>query len=66
MFQKQHQMQAKIEYVAWIKNKGKVVLNTINDKLLENIQLCLNNGCLVGDTLVKTKEGLKEIREIKV
>ncbi|WWU65525.1 HNH endonuclease [Clostridium baratii] len=32
----------------------------------ENIQLCLNNGCLVGDTLVKTKEGLKEIREIKV
>lgn len=56
----------KNDYVTWIKNKGEVVLNTINDKLPENIQLCLNNGCLVGDTLVKTKEGLKEIREIKV
>ncbi|WP_415331149.1 DNA/RNA non-specific endonuclease [Clostridium perfringens] len=56
----------KNDYVTWIKNKGEVVLNTINDKLPGNIQLCLNNGCLVGDTLVKTKEGLKEIREIKV
>ncbi|MDU4910903.1 polymorphic toxin-type HINT domain-containing protein [Clostridium baratii] len=56
----------KNDYVTWIKNKGEVVLNTINDKLPESIQLCLNNGCLVGDTLVKTKEGLKEIREIKV
>lgn len=53
-------------YVTWIKNKGEVLLNTVNDKLPKDIQICLNGGCLLGNTLVRTENGLKEIREIKV
>ncbi|WP_371025332.1 polymorphic toxin-type HINT domain-containing protein [Paraclostridium ghonii] len=54
------------DYVAWIKNKGEVPLNTVTDELSQDIQVCINNGCLVGDTLVKTIDGLKVIKEIKV
>ncbi|WP_195237746.1 polymorphic toxin-type HINT domain-containing protein [Clostridium perfringens] len=53
-------------YVTWIKNKGEVLLNAVNDKLPKDIQICLNGGCLLGNTLVRTENGLKEIREIKV
>ncbi|WP_371025366.1 HNH endonuclease [Paraclostridium ghonii] len=56
----------KSDYVVWIKDKGEFILNKVNNKLPESIQLCLKNGCLVGDTLVKTKDGLKFIKEIKV
>ena len=53
------------EYVAGIKNVGEVFLSKVNDVLPDGICICLDGGCLVGETLVKTKEGLKEIREIK-
>ncbi|WP_250673789.1 RNase A-like domain-containing protein [Paraclostridium ghonii] len=56
----------KNDYVTWIKNKGEVPLNTVTDELSKDIQVCINNGCLVGDTLVKTIDGLKFIKEIKV
>ncbi|WP_250675736.1 polymorphic toxin-type HINT domain-containing protein [Paraclostridium ghonii] len=56
----------KNDYVVWIKNKGEVPLNTVTDELSKDIQVCINNGCLVGDTLVKTIDGLKVIKEIKV
>ncbi|WP_284694006.1 GH-E family nuclease [Paraclostridium ghonii] len=56
----------KNDYVVWIKDKGESLLNKVNNKLPESIQLCLKNGCLVGDTLVKTIDGLKFIKEIKV
>ncbi|MGV2804246.1 hypothetical protein GNF85_11280 [Clostridium perfringens] len=56
----------KNDYVTWIKNKGEVLLNAVNDKLPKDIQICLNGGCLLGNTLVRTENGLKEIREIKV
>ncbi len=56
----------KNDYISWIKDKGKVLLNTVNDKLPDSIALCLDGGCLMGETLVKTLEGLKPIREIEI
>ncbi|WP_250674109.1 polymorphic toxin-type HINT domain-containing protein [Paraclostridium ghonii] len=54
------------DYVTWIKNKGEVQLNTVTDKLSHNTQVSLDIGCLVGNTLVKTTDGLKVIKEIRV
>ncbi|MCX0355699.1 hypothetical protein LI064_14355 [Clostridium perfringens] len=56
----------KNDYISWIKDKGKVLLNTVNDKLPDSIALCLDSGCLIGETLVKTLEGFKPIRELEI
>lgn len=56
----------KNDYISWIKDKGKVLLNTVNDRLPDSIALCLDGGCLTSETLVKTLEGFKPIREIVI
>lgn len=55
------------DYVAWIKDRGKTFLSNTNDKLPPWMARCLEEGkCLVGDTLIKTDKGLKEIRELVI